>query len=100
MPVAGLHGESSVHWFESGGHTVTLCVCTHCPASHPAAVHRFWSLSVHGVLSGTGGWSQSPVVGLHGRSCVHSFESGGHVVVMCVWTHTPASHPGVVHALL
>src|SRR5262245_762447 len=51
-PVPGLHGGSEVQSLVSGLHTVTLCVCTQFPASQPANVHRFPSVSPQVVLSG------------------------------------------------
>src|SRR5438094_2133320 len=47
--------------------------------SQPAVVQLLPSVSVHGVLSGLGGWSHIPVWGLHGGSSVHSFVSGVQV---------------------
>ena len=57
-------------------------------------------MSVHGVLSGTAGYWQRPVVGLHPRSLVHSLLSDGQVVVMWVWMHWPCSQPAWVQALV
>src|SRR2546427_10533814 len=48
--------------------------------SQPAVVQLLPSVSVHGVLSGLGGWSHIPVCGLHGGSSVHSFVSGVQVL--------------------
>src|SRR5262245_42073641 len=80
-------------------------VWTQLPASQPAVQVSLGVVSVHGVLSGTGGCVHRPVPGLHGGSSVHSFVSGVHTVVMCVWLHTNApvgdpigaSQPACVH---
>src|SRR5262249_19611276 len=98
-PVAGSHARSCVHELLSGGHTVVMWVWTHCPASQPALVHALLSESVHGVLSGTGGWLQAPGAGALARSWVHALLSGVQTVVMGVWTHCPAAQPALVHAL-
>src|SRR2546422_1079034 len=77
---------------------------------HPAVVQLLLSVSVHGVLLGVGGWSQLPVCGLHGGSCVHSLLSGGHTVTMWFWSQPSMSpsfgeelsvplQPAFVHAL-
>ncbi len=47
MPVVGLHARSSVHTLLSGGQGVVTWFWTHWPASQPAMVQAFWSVSPH-----------------------------------------------------
>src|SRR5262249_30580647 len=83
------HGRSCVHSLLSGGHGMVMCVCTHTPASQPGVVHRFWSVSPQGVLSGTGVTSHRPVVVLQ-TSFVHALLSS-HTTGTCVHAAEPAS---------
>src|SRR5262249_28854828 len=98
--VVGSQARSSVHSLVSGVQVVCMWVWTHWPISQPALVHRFPSVSAHGVLSGTGGCGHRPVAGSQARSVVPSLVSGVQVFCMGVWTHCPFSQPALVQALL